>query len=307
VRADPSARRGPCSSPRRALLPTDDDGLPALEKVKPQGAWPARSSAIAGVSGTTGQTQLVEVLSGQLPPDRWPHHHQETSRSSRPASASSTGSRCSGSRKSRSRTPQCRRMTITRETWRSAPSTGRPYAKLGLGGSRRGRCGRRRARADRPLYRVRTTLARGSKSPISPGGKRAARRCWRASLYRRGRRAHRRQPPASGLDFRVGLPKNPLPRSWSSAIAVRRCCWSRKISTRFSSSADRVRGDVGKAPSTTVSPVGRDRPRHHRASTMGRALSAFWGPAPRMVPCMVRNLAAGPPRLRTRVRRKHES
>ena len=65
ARCAPTARQGPTMLELAALYADDEDGLPALEKVNLK-VHAGEIVGIAGVSGN-GQSQLVEVLSGQLP------------------------------------------------------------------------------------------------------------------------------------------------------------------------------------------------------------------------------------------------
>ena len=103
-RKEQPARQRSCSS-LPGLYAEDDEGLPAIEAVNLK-VHAGEIVGIAGVSGN-GQSELVEVLSGQRPLDDGGifirgEPFEPTRENYRPSS------RCSGCPRSRSRTPPCR-------------------------------------------------------------------------------------------------------------------------------------------------------------------------------------------------------
>ena len=87
------------------IFADDDQGLPAVEAVNLK-VHAGEIVGIAGVSGN-GQSELVEVLSGQREPTR-SARSSSTARTSSRSATRWTASRCSACRRSRSGTPPCR-------------------------------------------------------------------------------------------------------------------------------------------------------------------------------------------------------
>ena len=121
------------------LAAHDDLGMPAVSGFDLQ-VHAGEIVGIAGVSGN-GQSELVEALSGQrlIKLGQILVHDQDFE----PKREHSTGSRFSGCRRSRSKTPLCRPCRSPR-TWRFGDSTRRPSRASGSGFCP-SRCGRKRA------------------------------------------------------------------------------------------------------------------------------------------------------------------